>query len=345
MWRRGSAWTALGRAVAFPGRRGWSLSQRYSSTGVTSQITGKRLASVAVGCLAFVSAGAVYDLMSQWVSKRIEEEWAEDWDEELADEEGAPKEMAAAFALARSLRYQRNNVGTRHLLFVRHAQPGEAEPLSPLGLQQAELAAQRIFSQVGLSKYKVIFHAPSAEAKATADVIQKRLGKVLAKESDLLVEGVPMVPDPAPEQLQQLPKDVLFKDMVRAEGALRTHLVWSTQFFQGSTPRRAFHSDGSWPIRRHRFCGCDAPRVVSCRAPSQWRPAGGPESTAEIVVGHGNQMRYVLCRALQLNPNVWSRFAAGHATVSWLEISSDGSVLLREFGGSGHLPPELRTYR
>ncbi|CAJ1327729.1 unnamed protein product [Effrenium voratum] len=300
MWRRGSAWTALGRAVAFPGRRGWSLSQRYSSTGVTSQITGKRLASVAVGCLAFVSAGAVYDLMSQWVSKRIEEEWAEDWDEELADEEGAPKEMAAAFALARSLRYQRNNVGTRHLLFVRHAQPGEAEPLSPLGLQQAELAAQRIFSQVGLSKYKVIFHAPSAEAKATADVIQKRLGKVLAKESDLLVEGVPMVPDPAPEQLQQLPKDVLFKDMVRAEGALRTHL---------------------------------------------WRPAGGPESTAEIVVGHGNQMRYVLCRALQLNPNVWSRFAAGHATVSWLEISSDGSVLLREFGGSGHLPPELRTYR
>ncbi|CAJ1327730.1 unnamed protein product [Effrenium voratum] len=225
MWRRGSAWTALGRAVAFPGRRGWSLSQRYSSTGVTSQITGKRLASVAVGCLAFVSAGAVYDLMSQWVSKRIEEEWAEDWDEELADEEGAPKEMAAAFALARSLRYQRNNVGTRHLLFVRHAQPGEAEPLSPLGLQQAELAAQRIFSQVGLSKYKVIFHAPSAEAKATADVIQKRLGKVLAKESDLLVEGVPMVPDPAPEQLQQLPKDVLFKDMVRAEGALRTHLA------------------------------------------------------------------------------------------------------------------------
>ncbi|CAJ1375093.1 unnamed protein product [Effrenium voratum] len=300
MWRRGSAWTALGRAVAFPGRRGWSLSQRYSSTGVTSQITGKRLASVAVGCLAFVSAGAVYDLMSQWVSKRIEEEWAEDWDEELADEEGAPKEMAAAFALARSLRYQRSNVGTRHLLFVRHAQPGEEAELSPLGLQQAELAAQRIFSQVGLSKYKVIFHAPSAEAKATADVIQKRLGKVLAKESDLLVEGVPMVPDPAPEQLQQLPKDVLFKDMVRAEGALRTHL---------------------------------------------WRPAGGPESTAEIVVGHGNQMRYVLCRALQLNPNVWSRFAAGHATVSWLEISSDGSVLLREFGGSGHLPPELRTYR
>ena len=62
-------------------------------------------------------------------------------------------------------------------------------------------------------------------------------------------------------------------------------------------------------------------------------------------------------RALQLNPHAWARLAANHATVSWLEVQSDGlaprpivsrrpflEVKLREFGSSGHLPVELQTY-
>ncbi|CAE7205318.1 pgam5 [Symbiodinium pilosum] len=154
--------------------------------------------------------------------------------------------------------------------------------------------------QIGNLKRKVIFHSPAPEAKATAEAIQKALGKVRTKESPLLAEGIPMVPSPAPEQLETIPAEILANDGARAEGALRTHV---------------------------------------------WQPSGGVDTTAEVVVGHGNSIRYMLCRALQLSPAVWSRFAAGHCTISWIEIRSDGAVVLREFGGAGHLPQELQSYR
>lgn len=259
------------------------------------------MAGIAVGCLAAVSAGAIYDLTSRWVGRQDDEEWLEDWEEELADEAGVPPEIAASFVVARELRQASDPlVGTRHLIFVRHGQPSDGvEQLSEIGLQQAELTAVRLATQIKDVKYKVIFHSSAEEAKATAKIIKKSLGKVALKESPLLAEGVPLVPSPAPEVLRELPAEALVGDMSRAESALRTHL---------------------------------------------WRPAGGPESSAEVIVAHGNVIRYVICRALQLNPSAWSRFAAGHATISWLEIQSDGLVKLREFGGSGHLPLDIRTY-
>ncbi|CAL1132694.1 unnamed protein product [Cladocopium goreaui] len=299
---------------------------RHASSSQPTGLSSRRMAGIAVGCLAAVSAGAIYDLTSRWVGRQDDEEWLEDWEEELADEAGVPPEIAASFVVARELRQASDPlVGTRHLIFVRHGQPSDGvEQLSEIGLQQAELTAVRLATQIKDVKYKellpccsahatpsskssccvrggwqVIFHSSAEEAKATAKIIKKSLGKVALKESPLLAEGVPLVPSPAPEVLRELPAEALVGDMSRAEGALRTHL---------------------------------------------WRPAGGPESSAEVIVAHGNVIRYVICRALQLNPSAWSRFAAGHATISWLEIQSDGLVKLREFGGSGHLPLDIRTY-
>ncbi|OLQ09480.1 hypothetical protein AK812_SmicGene6916 [Symbiodinium microadriaticum] len=42
---------------------------------------------------------------------------------------------------------------------------------------------------------------------------------------------------------------------------------------------------------------------------------------------------------------VWSRFAANHSTISWIEIRSDGAVLLREFAAAAAAAAELQSYR
>eukprot|EP00439_Symbiodinium_sp_Y106_P079884 s7_g18.t1 len=289
---------ALGRACWASSRSASSLRDRL----LPKLPKGYWLPTIAVGCFTIVSSGALFDLAIRWISRREEDsdEWVEDWDEQLLEDGGFPEDIAAALAAGRGLRQSYDHVGTRHVFFVRHAQPGDGEPLTSLGIRQAEATAQRLQSQIVNLKRKVIFHSPAPEAKATADIIQKTLGKVRTKESPLLAEGIPVVPSPAPEQLQEIPHEVLASDGARAEGALRTHV---------------------------------------------WRPAGGPDASAEVVIGHGNLIRYLVCRALQLSPLVWSRFAAGHSTISWIEIRSDGAVLLREFGSAGHLPQELQSYR
>ncbi|CAK9075691.1 unnamed protein product [Durusdinium trenchii] len=219
MWRRG---------LVIPGQlRTWRASNlfaRYASSE-SRGLASRRTAVVAVGCLAAVSAGAVYDLTSQWLSQKDDEEWIEDWEERLAEQQSSSGEFGAVSVLGMELRQENHkDVGTRHLVFVRHAQPGHGEPLSDVGLQQAELLAQRLSVQTSDAKYKVVFHSPAPEAKATAKILKQCFGKVKMKESSLLAEDVPMVPSPAPEALLQLSPEAVLNDLARAEGALRTHL-------------------------------------------------------------------------------------------------------------------------
>lgn len=77
-----------------------------------------------------------------------------------------------------------------------------------------------------------------------------------------------------------------------------------------------------------------------------WRPSGlgDGRDSVEIFVSSGNTIRYLTCRALQLPYTGWTRLAAFHCAITWLEIRPDGAVVLREFGGVGHLPPNVATY-
>lgn len=64
----------------------------------------------------------------------------------------------------------------------------------------------------------------------------------------------------------------------------------------------------------------------------------------ELLVCHGNVIRYFVCRALQLPPEGWLRMAVANCGFTWLAIRPNGRVSLRAFGDVGHLPPELITY-
>ncbi|EGB10342.1 hypothetical protein AURANDRAFT_5074, partial [Aureococcus anophagefferens] len=58
----------------------------------------------------------------------------------------------------------------------------------------------------------------------------------------------------------------------------------------------------------------------------------------EIVVCHGNVIRYFALRALQLPPEAWLRLCTFNCSVTYLVVRPSGSVSLRALGDIGHLP-------
>lgn len=218
-------------------------------------------------------------------------------------------------------------VGIRHVIFVRHAQGLKDSPetattpstasgsvkadakaaLSEVGQKQVQLTAKRLLDL--FEEVDTVYHSGAPVDKATAKVLHKAFSKDPQSmprlvETGLLSEAVPVLPSPAPAAL---------RDGMPAE-KLQAH---------AARAECAFHAF-VWPPR------CDKKHRQL--------------ASTEIVVGPGNLIRFLTCRAIQLPKQAWSRMAASHCTVTWLEIGEDGGVILREFGGSGHMPAELWTY-
>ena len=60
----------------------------------------------------------------------------------------------------------------------------------------------------------------------------------------------------------------------------------------------------------------------------------------EIFVCHGNVIRYVVCRALQLPPSSWMRMSLLNGSITWLTVHPDGEVTVRCVGEVGHIPSD-----
>jgi len=244
------------------------------------------------------------------------------WDVAWDDPGALPADSEEALELRRAGDPQ---VERRHIIFVRHAQPASGQAaegegagkkakkkeflaLSPEGRKQAELTGQRL--KMLFEDVDAVYYSAAPESKATAQILHRCLSGGDPKsatrlvESGLFAEAVPGLPSPAPEALKEVPAAELEADAARAEAAFRA-LVWS-------------------------------PKLTSKEQVGL--------TSVEVVVGHGNLIRYLACRALQLPPSAWSRMAASHCTLTWIDIGCDGSVAMREFGSSGHLPPDLVTY-
>lgn len=72
--------------------------------------------------------------------------------------------------------------------------------------------------------------------------------------------------------------------------------------------------------------------------------ANQQENYSTVFVCHGNVIRYLVMRALQLSPDAWLRTAVYNASITILEIYPSGRVSLRNFGDVGHFSPEHITY-
>jgi serine/threonine-protein phosphatase PGAM5 len=63
----------------------------------------------------------------------------------------------------------------------------------------------------------------------------------------------------------------------------------------------------------------------------------------EIVVCHGNLIRYLVCRALGIAPKLWMRLDSTHCGLTEFRVLPRGIVRVVRYNDVGHLPVTIRT--
>jgi len=85
-------------------------------------------------------------------------------------------------------------------------------------------------------------------------------------------------------------------------------------------------------------CRAQLERVVA----RYLRPAVGAEDRL-LLVCHGNVIRYLVCRALGVDPEAWLGMRIVNGGITEIEIAPSGDLRLVSFNDVGHLPPDKRT--
>ena len=63
----------------------------------------------------------------------------------------------------------------------------------------------------------------------------------------------------------------------------------------------------------------------------------------EIIVSHGNVIRYLACRVLRGSADGWFRMETFNCGITEIVVESDGRLSLASYNDVGHLPAELVT--
>jgi len=103
------------------------------------------------------------------------------------------------------------------------------------------------------------------------------------------------------------------------------------------------------PTRRQEVMAQEKPEdLASCRTQLDrafarfFRPAAGHEET-DLLVCHGNVIRYLVTRALGVDTKAWLEMSPGHASITRIRVEADGRFKVISVGDVGHLPPNLLT--
>lgn len=218
----------------------------------------------------------------------------------------------------------KSNGVTRHIILIRHAQYDESYytfgQLTDLGRRQSDLTGKRLAEMLkgvddtfGPCEISAIHVSRETPARETAEIISQHLPNVIQTEPDyLLDEGFPAQIIPIRHGLDI--EQEMDEDHGRIEEAYHKYF-WREDELNYPSNEHAVETNGdgdehSSPQSQHRF---------------------------EVIVGHGNVIRYFFCRALQLPPEAWLRLSLFNCSLTYLMIKPNGIVSCRLLGDIGHL--------
>jgi serine/threonine-protein phosphatase PGAM5 len=200
----------------------------------------------------------------------------------------------------------------RQVLLIRHGQyknesGGHSDServLTPLGEQQARLTGEYLRSAV------LAGAAPEIYAdRAFRSVTSSNLTRAM-QTAELIIENC----DPGAKRIWQI------------DAALAERFPCDVQPPYPKTARPECHKIVESAFKKYIH-----------------RPRAGNESHVDVIVCHGNVIRYFLCRALQLPPEAWLRFSLPHCSVTSISIRGNGNVSVNAVGSVAHLPPAMQT--
>jgi serine/threonine-protein phosphatase PGAM5 len=64
----------------------------------------------------------------------------------------------------------------------------------------------------------------------------------------------------------------------------------------------------------------------------------------DILVAHGNVIRYLVVKALKVDPRSWLGMSVAHASLTIIQVQPDGSMRVLAVGDSGHIPGPLLSW-
>lgn len=73
-------------------------------------------------------------------------------------------------------------------------------------------------------------------------------------------------------------------------------------------------------------------------------PAAAAGDRHELVVCHGNVIRYFVTKALQVDTMSWLQMSIGNCSLTVIRVLPDGKMKLDAFGDYGHIPENMRTF-
>jgi serine/threonine-protein phosphatase PGAM5 len=72
-----------------------------------------------------------------------------------------------------------------------------------------------------------------------------------------------------------------------------------------------------------------------------------PATTAnrnDLIVAHGNVIRYLITKALGVNARAWLGFSVAHGSLTVIRVRADGTMSVIAVGDVGHIPPNMQSW-
>jgi serine/threonine-protein phosphatase PGAM5 len=64
----------------------------------------------------------------------------------------------------------------------------------------------------------------------------------------------------------------------------------------------------------------------------------------DILIAHGNVIRYLVTKSMKVDSRAWQTLAVAHASLTVIQVQPDGSTRVLAVGDSGHIPVPLVSW-